>query len=195
MAPVGRGARSDAGGSPVYQYGKSRQPVDNTVPSAKSEPAGKKADFLDRVQWELSHALPGNSPLDSLNAFGPGVGAVGRIIGRGAGALMSAARKGITAGRAEAAANNVMRAAKARADQAREMNMAKDAAAREAADTVRVARRAPRSLEEETMAGEGNPHFKRGGAVKKMAFGGSVSSASKRADGIATKGKTKGRYL
>lgn len=34
---------------------------------------------------------------------------------------------------------------------------------------------------------------KRGGAVKKYASGGMVSSASKRADGIATKGKTKGR--
>lgn len=35
--------------------------------------------------------------------------------------------------------------------------------------------------------------FKRGGVVKKMASGGMTSSASKRADGIATKGKTRGR--
>ena len=35
--------------------------------------------------------------------------------------------------------------------------------------------------------------FKRGGAVKKMASGGMTSSASKRADGIATKGKTRGK--
>ena len=34
---------------------------------------------------------------------------------------------------------------------------------------------------------------KRGGVVKKMASGGMTSSASKRADGIATKGKTRGR--
>ena len=36
---------------------------------------------------------------------------------------------------------------------------------------------------------------KKGGAIKakKMASGGSVSSASKRADGIATKGKTRGK--
>jgi hypothetical protein len=33
--------------------------------------------------------------------------------------------------------------------------------------------------------------FKRGGKVKKMASGGMASSASKRADGIATRGKTK----
>lgn len=35
--------------------------------------------------------------------------------------------------------------------------------------------------------------MKKGGAVKKYASGGSVSSASKRADGIAQRGKTKGR--
>jgi len=35
--------------------------------------------------------------------------------------------------------------------------------------------------------------MKKGGAVKKMASGGTTSSASKRADGIAQKGKTKGR--
>jgi len=37
------------------------------------------------------------------------------------------------------------------------------------------------------------PGAKKGGAVKKMASGGSVSSASKRGDGIASRGKTKGR--
>jgi hypothetical protein len=41
----------------------------------------------------------------------------------------------------------------------------------------------------------GNLRFKKGGKVKKMAKGGSVSSASKRADGCATKGKTKGRFV
>ena len=35
--------------------------------------------------------------------------------------------------------------------------------------------------------------FRRGGAVKGYASGGTVSSASKRADGIATKGKTRGK--
>ena len=37
--------------------------------------------------------------------------------------------------------------------------------------------------------------MKKGGSVKKMASGGKVSSASKRADGIATKGKTRGRMV
>jgi hypothetical protein len=40
-----------------------------------------------------------------------------------------------------------------------------------------------------------NEGMRRGGAVKKYASGGSVSSASKRADGIAQRGKTRGRVL
>lgn len=37
--------------------------------------------------------------------------------------------------------------------------------------------------------------MKKGGTVKKMASGGSVSSASKRGDGIAQRGKTRGRMI
>jgi hypothetical protein len=49
---------------------------------------------------------------------------------------------------------------------------------------------------EQEAAERGEPlAMKRGGAVKKMAKGGSVSSASKRADGCAAKGKTKGRFV
>ena len=44
-------------------------------------------------------------------------------------------------------------------------------------------------------SGSSEPDMKKGGAVKKYAKGGSVSSASKRADGCATKGKTKGRII
>lgn len=40
-----------------------------------------------------------------------------------------------------------------------------------------------------------NKPYRKGGKVKKMARGGSVSSASKRADGIAQRGKTKGRFV
>lgn len=38
-----------------------------------------------------------------------------------------------------------------------------------------------------------NRDYKKGGAVKKMASGGMTSSASKRGDGIASKGKTRGK--
>jgi hypothetical protein len=37
--------------------------------------------------------------------------------------------------------------------------------------------------------------MKKGGAVKKMASGGKVSSASRRGDGCAIRGKTKGRMM
>jgi hypothetical protein len=51
-----------------------------------------------------------------------------------------------------------------------------------------------RSGESERMMRESlGSGFKRGGAVKKYASGGSVSSASKRADGIAQRGKTRGK--
>jgi len=42
---------------------------------------------------------------------------------------------------------------------------------------------------------DAGPGFKKGGAVKKMAKGGSTTSASKRADGCAQRGKTKGRFV
>jgi hypothetical protein len=47
-----------------------------------------------------------------------------------------------------------------------------------------------RAAGEKDLAARG---MKRGGEVKKMASGGMASSASKRADGIATKGKTRGK--
>jgi hypothetical protein len=42
---------------------------------------------------------------------------------------------------------------------------------------------------------KGRGVFKHGGSTKKYAAGGSVSSASKRADGCATKGKTRGKMV
>lgn len=54
-----------------------------------------------------------------------------------------------------------------------------------------------RPMAEEVMVAEeapvGTPMMRKGGKVKKMAKGG--STASKRADGCATKGKTKGRFV
>lgn len=39
------------------------------------------------------------------------------------------------------------------------------------------------------------PNLKCGGKVKKMSSGGKVGSASKRADGIAQRGKTRGKMI
>jgi hypothetical protein len=54
-------------------------------------------------------------------------------------------------------------------------------------------RRAQEQAAAEQAAAEGG--MKKGGKVKKMAKGGSVGSASKRADGVATRGKTRGRMV
>jgi hypothetical protein len=48
---------------------------------------------------------------------------------------------------------------------------------------------------EEAAEGGAPPTMRRGGKVKKYAAGGSVSSASKRADGCVTKGKTRGKFV
>ena len=42
---------------------------------------------------------------------------------------------------------------------------------------------------------KGRGVFRKGGDVKKYAKGGSTSSASKRADGCAVKGKTRGKFV
>jgi hypothetical protein len=64
----------------------------------------------------------------------------------------------------------------------------------EAAKEQREAFRRSKALDEQLssdMAGG----YRRGGKVKKYSSGSSVSSASKRADGIAQRGKTRGRYI
>lgn len=53
-------------------------------------------------------------------------------------------------------------------------------------------RQNPRLSERDTTGGAVG--YRKGGAVKKFASGGSVSSASSRGDGIAQKGKTRGKY-
>ena len=50
-----------------------------------------------------------------------------------------------------------------------------------------------RPVMNEVMVAEEAPGMRKGGKVKKMAKGG--STASKRADGCATQGKTKGRFI
>jgi hypothetical protein len=66
------------------------------------------------------------------------------------------------------------------------------------AEDIMVAQEAPtgmrgRPMMDEVMVAEEAPAMRKGGKVKKMAKGG--STASKRADGCATKGKTKGRFV
>ena len=53
----------------------------------------------------------------------------------------------------------------------------------------------PPSPDEGPTLNRRRPGMKTGGCVKKMSSGGKVGSASKRADGIAQKGKTKGKMI
>ena len=64
----------------------------------------------------------------------------------------------------------------------------------EAARAAREAFRRNRQLDER-LASDMAGSYRKGGKVKKMAGGGSVGSASRRADGIASRGKTKGRFV
>jgi hypothetical protein len=66
---------------------------------------------------------------------------------------------------------------------------------------AKAAAAAPRPMPPAPPAGGGapmppaGPGMKKGGKVKKMAKGGSTGSASKRADGCAQRGKTKGKFV
>jgi len=144
---------------------------------------------------------------NAMNALGPkGVaGRAGRAIESGIGQLISAGNAGRKAGIAEKAAERtaqeVARGSRRRvpssfermADEAPQMIMPKRPPAPKK-DTLRQARtkkqtaRKNEEMQDELtrFADEGNPNFKRGGKV---------SSASRRADGIAMRGKTRGRVL
>jgi hypothetical protein len=62
--------------------------------------------------------------------------------------------------------------------------------------TAKLGMKAPTPMADTAMSGNtaGMGMMKKGGKVKKMASGGSVS-ASRRGDGIASRGKTKGRMV
>jgi hypothetical protein len=60
-------------------------------------------------------------------------------------------------------------------------------------ETIKPAREFSATEMAQNLMSPGYNKMKKGGAVKKMSSGGKVSSASKRADGIATKGKTRGK--
>ena len=124
-------------------------------------------------------------------AFEIGYG-VGRAIDEKTGLGKNMVDKSGLGSAAEKAANRrdkveLSRDAKARLDEEEVDNYRRETEAED------KARKAYSGKDEESYKGDG---MKRGGRVKKMASGGmtsGASSASKRADGIATKGKTRGK--
>jgi hypothetical protein len=110
--------------------------------------------------------------------FGKGLGAANKVLGPMAGAFprMAASAQKKDARRAAATA------AMQKADFDAKRNAAAGMRARPMVEDVMMVEEAPAGA-----------MMRKGGKVKKMAKGG--STASKRADGCATKGKTKGRFV
>lgn len=131
---------------------------------------------------KIGDLSPLGGAITGKGLFGKGLGAMNKALGPMAGIMprLAGAAQKKTARRAATAA------------EAAAMQKADFNAKRSAASGMRS-----RPMMEEVMMAEeapaGAPMMRKGGKVKKMAKGG--STASKRGDGCATKGKTKGRFI
>ena len=130
---------------------------------------------------KIGDLSPLGGAITGKGLFGKGLGAMNKALGPMAGIMprMAGSAQKKTARRAAAEAE-IMAMRKADFD-----------AKRAAASGMRA-----RPMVEEVMVAEEAPAgamMRKGGKVKKMAKGG--STASKRGDGIATQGKTKGRFV
>jgi len=149
-------------------------------PKLKSELS--PAELKKRNEMESSQALEGSHPELLLNPGRAVLGAIARPL-----ESADKVRSAVTAG-----ANAVKNSAPAKAIREAKFTKAasKDAediaTAGQVKETAEAVSRANKFLPDEAFS------FKRGGAVKKMASGGSVS-ASRRGDGIAQRGKTRGK--
>jgi hypothetical protein len=130
---------------------------------------------------KIGDLSPLGGAITGKGLFGKGLGAMNKALGPMAGIMprMAGAAQKKTARRAATAAEIAA------------MQKADFDAKRAAASGMRA-----RPMIEEVMMAEEAPAgamMRKGGKVKKMAKGG--STASKRGDGIATQGKTKGRFI
>jgi hypothetical protein len=142
---------------------------------------------------KIGDLSPLGGAITGKGLFGKGLGAMNKALGPMAGIMprMAGAAQKKTARRAATAAE-VAAIQKAEFDAKRAA--ASGMRARPMIEEVMVAEQAPAMGGRfgVTDRGENTKQFKKGGKVKKMAKGG---SASKRGDGIATQGKTKGRFI
>ena len=131
---------------------------------------------------KLGDISPLAGAISGKGLFGKGLGAMNKALGPMAGIMPRMA--------GSAQKKNARRAAAE--DEIMAMRQADFNAKRNAASGMRA-----RPMVQEAMMAEeapvGAPMMRKGGKVKKMAKGG--STASKRGDGCATKGKTKGRFV
>ena len=163
---------------------------DESARMAKRAPAPRNTDIPGEASYtptpEAKRGRANDSEFmrnvkNTVNALPPMIGGPARAIGRGIGALGSAAARGMQAGKAEAEASRAAAAAK------------RSGLAEKAREQVQAGRNARRAEEmglrrDDMMA----PEDLAGAAFKK---GGKVSRAAGRADGIAKRGHTKGRML
>ena len=130
---------------------------------------------------KIGDLSPLGGAITGKGLFGKGLGAMNKALGPMAGIMPRMA--------GSAQKKNARRAAAE--DEIMAMRQADFNAKRNAASGMRA-----RPMVEEVMMAEEAPAgamMRKGGKVKKMAKGG--STASKRGDGCATKGKTKGRFV
>jgi len=127
---------------------------------------------------KIGDLSPLGGAITGKGLFGKGLGAMNKALGPMAGIMPRMA--------GSAQKKNARRAAAE--DEIMAMRQADFNAKRNGAAGMRA-----RPMVEEVMMAEEAPAMRKGGKVKKMAKGG--STASKRGDGCATKGKTKGRFV
>jgi hypothetical protein len=166
------------------------QSADNERIKRGLDTSGTRAQNRSQVQNAAGRAITRTAGRAGLAGLAAEAGyAVGKKLDEETGVGKKMVDKSGLGSAAEKAANRrdkveLSKDAKARLDEEEVDNYRRET---EAEDKER---KAYSGKDEENYKGDG---MKRGGKVKKMASGG--MTASKRADGIATKGKTKGRFV
>jgi hypothetical protein len=161
-----RGMRSDAGTSPpVATHGGPREEERAAKPTMDTKTMNENAKkaMADDPSSLMGMAGAGAAALFGASKLGKLFKGAKKAAGAGRDLVVSSSKKPSYMGKAD----------DAKADKAREKLMKSSFIKKGGDDVTDVTAK------------------KRGGAVKKYASGGMVSSASKRADGIATKGKTR----
>lgn len=186
------------------------KPEPSPSPATAPKTEESKSSFSDD-DGDMRNRSGGNPYVAGLKKYGPGAAlAAASLIP--AGRLLGPVLKGIRGARAaavasELAAGNASNASRMAGITANaEKEVASQAAKRDMfkASQERLKSGSGQATEDRLTGLSMNPRranipvnegeFRKGGKVKTYAKGGSVSSASSRADGIATKGKTKGKY-
>jgi len=174
-------AEAASSGDEMPKHAANYKPPAPFKPKSTSELSS--AERKKRDDMESSQALESSHPELLLNPGRAILSAVARPL-ESADKLRSAVTTGVNAVKNSAPARALRESQFTRA-------AAKDADEIAAVERARAAARTTKDLEKKMPEFNESP-MKRGGAVKKMASGGSVS-ASRRGDGIATKGKTRGK--